>query len=63
MEKLFNKNTNELNNILINLLKEQFNLRLQLSSKKLVQVHLIRKVKKNIARIKTILRYRIKKII
>ncbi|VFP79336.1 50S ribosomal protein L29 [Buchnera aphidicola (Cinara curtihirsuta)] len=44
---------------LFELLKEQFNMRLQLSSGKLKKTHLIRKVRKDIARIKTLLTDRI----
>nr|WP_232512972.1 50S ribosomal protein L29 [Buchnera aphidicola] len=44
---------------LLGLLKEQFNIRLQLASGKLKKTHLIRKVRKDIARIKTLLMDRI----
>ncbi|VFP81618.1 50S ribosomal protein L29 [Buchnera aphidicola] len=47
---------------LLELLKEQFNMRLQLSSGKLKKTHLIRKVRKDIARIKTLLTDRINNI-
>ncbi|CAL4323645.1 50S ribosomal protein L29 [Buchnera aphidicola (Panaphis juglandis)] len=46
---------NDLNFELLNLLKEQFNLKIQLSSGKLKKFHILRKVRKNIARIKTII--------
>ncbi|VAX76811.1 50S ribosomal protein L29 [Buchnera aphidicola] len=48
-------NKENLKNQLINLLKEQFNIRLQLASGKLKKTHLIRQVRKKIACIKTLL--------
>ncbi|AEH39909.1 50S ribosomal protein L29 [Buchnera aphidicola (Cinara tujafilina)] len=58
MKKINQKDTLELHKLLIGLLKEKLNLRLQLSSGKLKKVHLIKCVKRNIARIKTIITYR-----
>ncbi|XBC42747.1 MAG: 50S ribosomal protein L29 [Buchnera aphidicola (Kaburagia rhusicola ensigallis)] len=40
---------------LVSLLKEQFSLRLQFSSKKLQKLHLLRLVRRNIARINFLL--------
>ncbi|CAL4325350.1 50S ribosomal protein L29 [Buchnera aphidicola (Neophyllaphis podocarpi)] len=40
---------------LISLLREQFNLNIQFSSGKLQKFHLLKKVRRNIARVKTIL--------
>lgn len=50
-----NKNVEELNFELLNLFKEYFNLRIQLSSGKLKKTHLIRSCRRNIARVKTFL--------
>ncbi|QJC29571.1 50S ribosomal protein L29 [Enterobacteriaceae endosymbiont of Plateumaris pusilla] len=52
---LFKKNIQELRKELLNLFREQFNLKIQLKSGNLKQTHLLKKSKKNIARIKTIL--------
>jgi len=41
---------------LLSLLKEQFNLRIQMSSGKLKKPHLLKLVRRNIARIKTIIK-------
>lgn len=53
--KYENTNKDDLEKILINLLKEQFNIRLQLASGKLKKTHLIRNVRKKIACVKTFL--------
>ncbi|XBC37933.1 MAG: 50S ribosomal protein L29 [Buchnera aphidicola (Meitanaphis elongallis)] len=45
----------ELHIELVNLLQEQFGLRLQLSSKKLQKPHLLRLVRRNIARVNFLL--------
>ncbi|QJC30008.1 50S ribosomal protein L29 [Enterobacteriaceae endosymbiont of Plateumaris sericea] len=52
---LLKKNNQELKKELLDLFKEQFNLKIQLKSGNLKQTHLLKKSKKNIARIKTIL--------
>lgn len=49
------KSTEELNNELLNLLREQFKLNLQAAGGQLQQFHLLRQVRRNIARIKTFL--------
>ncbi|QJC29123.1 50S ribosomal protein L29 [Enterobacteriaceae endosymbiont of Plateumaris rustica] len=55
VNKLIKKNYQELNKELLSLLREQFNLKIQLKSGNLKQTHLLKKSKKNIAIIKTIL--------
>ncbi len=55
---MINKSIKELNIELCNLLKEYFNLRMQLSSGKLKKSHLIRLCRRNIARIKTYLTFK-----
>lgn len=49
------KNTKDLYSELLQLLREQFNLRMQSVSGKLKQPHLLRKVRRNIAQVKTLL--------
>ncbi len=53
--KFRKKNYQDLNIELLQLLREQFNLRMQSVSGKLKQSHLLRKVRRNIAQVKTIL--------
>ena len=53
--ELRDKSVEELNKELIDLLKEQFNLRMQLSTGQLNQKHRMGEVRKNIARVKTML--------
>ena len=53
---LRNKSTDELKQELLTLLKEQFNLRMKKVTGQLNQTHLLGAVKKNIARVKTVLR-------
>ncbi len=53
--ELKQKNVEELNAELLNLLREQFNLRMQLSTGQLAQTHLLKNVRRDIARVKTIL--------
>ena len=53
--ELKQKNVEELNAELLNLLREQFNLRMQLSTGQLAQTHSIKNVRRDIARVKTIL--------
>lgn len=57
------KNNKDLENELLSLSREQFNLKIQLTSGNLKQTHLLKKSRRNIARIKTILLQRKKKII
>ena len=53
--ELKSKSTEELNQDLLGLLKEQFNLRLRKSTGQLNQSHLLRQTRRDIARIKTVL--------
>ena len=53
--ELRDKSDTELNTELVALLKEQFNLRIQKGVGQSPKPHLIKKVRRNIARIKTIL--------
>ncbi|ALD15440.1 50S ribosomal protein L29 [Buchnera aphidicola (Aphis glycines)] len=53
--KFRQKDCQNLNIELLQLLREQFNLRMQSASGKLKQPHLLRKVRRNIAQVKTIL--------
>jgi large subunit ribosomal protein L29 len=53
--ELKEKSVEELNAELINLLREQFNLRMQHSTGQLEKTDQLRKVRRNIARVKTIL--------
>ncbi|ABG39007.1 MULTISPECIES: 50S ribosomal protein L29 [Paraglaciecola] len=53
--ELKDKSVEELNTELLNLLREQFNLRMQASTGQLEKTDQIRKVRRSIARVKTIL--------
>jgi large subunit ribosomal protein L29 len=53
--ELKDKSVEELNAELLSLLREQFNLRMQASTGQLAQTHLMKNVRRNIARVKTIL--------
>lgn len=53
--ELKEKSVEELKAELLELLREQFNLRMQLSTGQLAQTHLLRKTRRNIARVKTVL--------
>ncbi|XBC39675.1 MAG: 50S ribosomal protein L29 [Buchnera aphidicola (Chaetogeoica yunlongensis)] len=55
LKNIKKKTVEELNNELINLLREQLNLILQHVSKKLHKPHLLRNIRRNIARVNTIL--------
>jgi len=52
---LRNKSADELNEELVALRREQFNLRMQQATGELAQVHQFSRVRKDIARVKTIL--------
>ena len=52
---LRNKSTDELQQDLLGLLKEQFNLRLRKTTGQLNQSHLLRQTRRDIARVKTVL--------
>ncbi|MGY5450809.1 50S ribosomal protein L29 [Agarivorans sp. MS3-6] len=53
--ELKDKSVEELKAELLNLLREQFNLRMQASTGQLAQTHLLKNVRRDIARVKTIL--------
>ncbi len=53
--ELRGKNEGELKSELLGLLREQFNLRMQRASGQMTKGHLLRNVRRNIARIKTVL--------
>ena len=54
-KELREKSVDELNEELLALLREQFNLRMQKASGEMANTHLYKKVRTNIARVKTIL--------
>jgi len=54
-QELREKSVEELNTELLNLLREQFNLRMQAASGQLQQTHLLKQVRRNVARVKTLL--------
>ena len=53
--ELRDKNVDDLNQELMSLLREQFNLRMQKSTDQGVRPHQLKEVRRNIARVKTIL--------
>jgi large subunit ribosomal protein L29 len=53
--ELREKSVEALKEELLNLLREQFNLRMQKSTGQLAQTHLLGKVRRDIARVKTII--------
>ena len=53
--ELKEKSIEELNTEMLALLREQFNYRMQASTGQLAQTHLLRTVRRNIARVKTII--------
>lgn len=53
--ELKSKSVKELNSYLLDLLKEQFNLRMQKGVSEAPKFHLYKNVRRNIARVKTIL--------
>ncbi|WP_395480191.1 50S ribosomal protein L29 [Candidatus Curculioniphilus buchneri] len=55
IQKLREKNVSALKMTLISLLREQFNLRMQITSSQTKQTHLLRQVRRNIARINMLL--------
>ncbi len=54
-DELRNKSAEDLNTELLSLLREQFNLRMQKASGQLSQTHLLKQVRKDIARVNTLL--------
>ncbi|NIG62534.1 MAG: 50S ribosomal protein L29 [Serratia symbiotica] len=55
LQELREKSVKELNTELLNLLREQFNLRMQVTSGHLQQTHMLKHVRRNVARVKTLL--------
>lgn len=53
--ELREKSADELNDELMKLLKEQFNLRMRKATGQLNQTHLLRQVRRDIARVKTVM--------
>lgn len=58
---LYEKNSKELYGELVSLLRAQFNLRVQISNNQARQTHLIKRVRRDIARVKTLLTQKAKK--
>jgi len=56
LEEMRTKSPDELNEELLRLRKEHFNLRMQKASGQLGQVHLLGETKRDIARVKTLIR-------
>ena len=55
VSELRSKSTAELNEVLVGLQRDQFNFRMQKSTGQLAQSHLLTGVKKDIARVKTLI--------
>ncbi|WP_225639595.1 50S ribosomal protein L29 [Candidatus Profftia sp. (ex Adelges kitamiensis)] len=55
VHKIHQKNVKDLKTELLNLLGEQFRLRIQAASRQLKQPHLLKQVRRNIARANTLL--------
>ncbi|WP_158366441.1 50S ribosomal protein L29 [Candidatus Williamhamiltonella defendens] len=55
LQELRTKSIEELEREILNLLREQFNLRMQAAASQLKQTHLFKKMRRDIARIKTLL--------
>ncbi|BAC24697.1 rpmC [Wigglesworthia glossinidia endosymbiont of Glossina brevipalpis] len=55
LKNLRKKNKKELNNELLNLLREQFNLRMQAGNGQLQHTHLLKEVRKNLAYVKMLI--------
>ena len=53
--ELKEKSVEEINAELLNLLRKQFELRMQLNTGQLAQAHLIKQLRRDIARVKTVL--------
>jgi large subunit ribosomal protein L29 len=60
VKDLRSKNTQELNDELLALRKEQFNLRMQAATGQMNKSHLIGEVRKKIARVKTVMQSQVK---
>ena len=59
--ELKDKSVEDLNNELKGLLREQFNLRMQKGTGQLAQPHLVKQVRRDIARVKTVLNQKAEK--
>lgn len=59
-QELKTKSTKELQDELLNLRKEQFNLRMQKATGQLARPDQVKKVRRNIARVKTVLNEKMK---
>ena len=57
--ELKEKSVEELNAELLNLLRKQFELRMQLNTGQLAQAHLVKEVRRDIARVKTVLNQKV----
>lgn len=57
--ELRNKSVDELKTELLDLLKEQFKLRMQQATGQLARNHLLKDVRRNIARVKTVLHQKV----
>jgi len=57
--ELKEKSVEELNAELLNLLRKQFELRMQLATGQLAQPHLVKEVRRDIARVKTVLNQKV----
>lgn len=55
-QELRDKNSDELHEELMRLRKDEFSLRMQFASGQLAQVHLMQEVRRDIARVKTIMK-------
>ena len=55
-QELRDKNSDELREELMRLRKDEFSLRMQFASGQLAQVHLMQEVRRDIARVKTIMK-------
>ena len=55
VNELRGKSADELQQVLLGLMKDQFNYRMQKSTGQLAQTHLLSAVKKDIARVKTLI--------
>lgn len=54
-QELRDKSVNELKTQLLDLLREQFNLRMQKATGQLSQAHLLKQTRRDIARVKTVI--------
>ena len=59
MSELKDKSVEDLNTELVEQLKSQFKLRMQLSTGQLEQTHLLKQTRRDIARIKTLLKQKV----